>query len=213
MLLPKFLHKKKKPVLLGPEIRRTYMDKVVPPTPPGATCLLVGVVEEAEPRLLAGKGYQVTKADLQPKNPEIVPMDLTQPTEEHHGRYDIVVCFDVLEHIEDDQAALGGIQAVLKPGGTAYVHVPGGDANAPLDENDKKHGHARHGYNEAQAKEMIHSQSWANVEYLKTFGPAELDAYMLALDGYVTLGRKKLKRCTFDGKQGKAHLFVLKKHT
>lgn len=37
---------------------------------------------------------------------------------------DLVVAFDVLEHIEDDKAAAGEIRRTLRPGGTALVAVP-----------------------------------------------------------------------------------------
>jgi SAM-dependent methyltransferase len=38
--------------------------------------------------------------------------------------YDLVALLDVLEHIEDDQAALQGIKAKLRPGGRIIVTVP-----------------------------------------------------------------------------------------
>ena len=39
---------------------------------------------------------------------------------------DAVVMLNVLEHIEDDAAALGQVNRVLKPGGTAVIEVPAG---------------------------------------------------------------------------------------
>ncbi|MBW7866022.1 MAG: class I SAM-dependent methyltransferase, partial [Candidatus Hydrogenedentes bacterium] len=136
---------------------------------------------------------------------------LTCPASEYLGQFHAVVAFDVLEHIPDDRAALAGIRRLLESGGNAYVHVPGGDINAPLDENDKKHGHVRHGYSESQIRAVIDSQVWTEKRYLKTFSPAELKAYHMALKGWVTAGRKKLAKCPFDGKEGKCHLFVLTK--
>ena len=38
--------------------------------------------------------------------------------------YDMVALLDVLEHVEDDRAALGAIAARLKPGGTILLTVP-----------------------------------------------------------------------------------------
>jgi SAM-dependent methyltransferase len=38
--------------------------------------------------------------------------------------FDAVVASDVLEHIQDDSAAVGEIARVLRPGGTAVVSVP-----------------------------------------------------------------------------------------
>jgi SAM-dependent methyltransferase len=40
------------------------------------------------------------------------------------GRFDLVVCSEVLEHIPEDAAALAEIRRVLAPGGTLAVSVP-----------------------------------------------------------------------------------------
>jgi SAM-dependent methyltransferase len=41
-----------------------------------------------------------------------------------HGRFDYLFSFDVLEHIEDDEAALADWASWLKPGGTLLLSVP-----------------------------------------------------------------------------------------
>lgn len=41
-----------------------------------------------------------------------------------HGHYDMVAVLDVIEHIEDDVAALRGIARVLRPGGSILMTVP-----------------------------------------------------------------------------------------
>jgi SAM-dependent methyltransferase len=40
------------------------------------------------------------------------------------GSYDLVIAFDVLEHIDDDRRAASEIFRVLRPGGTALIAVP-----------------------------------------------------------------------------------------
>ncbi|MDO9411037.1 MAG: class I SAM-dependent methyltransferase [Pseudolabrys sp.] len=40
------------------------------------------------------------------------------------GAFDIVSMMDVLEHVPDLAATLSGVQRVLRPGGTLYVHTP-----------------------------------------------------------------------------------------
>lgn len=40
------------------------------------------------------------------------------------GRYDTVVCLNVLEHVDDEQAALAHIRRALEPGGKAVILVP-----------------------------------------------------------------------------------------
>lgn len=40
------------------------------------------------------------------------------------GSFDAVCLFDVLEHLEDDRAALAEVRRVLKPGGLLFISVP-----------------------------------------------------------------------------------------
>jgi glycosyltransferase involved in cell wall biosynthesis len=57
------------------------------------------------------------------------------------GQIDSVLCSNVLEHIEDEQAALRNMHAVLKPGGRLVLVVPAGNwLNGSL---DKVLGHFR----------------------------------------------------------------------
>jgi 2-polyprenyl-3-methyl-5-hydroxy-6-metoxy-1,4-benzoquinol methylase len=43
------------------------------------------------------------------------------------GRYDVITCFDVLEHVPDPLAALENIRDALRPGGIFFVYAPFGD--------------------------------------------------------------------------------------
>ncbi len=40
------------------------------------------------------------------------------------GQFDLVVCYHVLEHIDEDQLAMAELYRVLKPGGTALLQTP-----------------------------------------------------------------------------------------
>lgn len=65
-----------------------------------------------------------------------------KPVEEHDGRdYDVVVCTDVLEHIEDDKAAVTKIYQSLRQGGKLCVSVPALPALYGF--HDEKLGHYR----------------------------------------------------------------------
>jgi SAM-dependent methyltransferase len=55
--------------------------------------------------------------------------------------YDTVICFNVIEHVENDRVALGNIRSVLADGGTAIVLVPQGQWN--FGTLDKVLGHQR----------------------------------------------------------------------
>ena len=73
-----------------------------------------GVEIDAEARALAEKrlGRKISPARL----PELrgIPK----------GRYDLVAALDVVEHIEDDRAAIDGLGSRLKPGGKLLLTVP-----------------------------------------------------------------------------------------
>src|SRR5262249_56622772 len=59
-------------------------------------------------------------------NVEIRPLDLAHLAENGIPRrsFDTVVCSNVLEHIEDDSAALAALHDVLTPGGRVVLIVP-----------------------------------------------------------------------------------------
>ncbi|MDY6799568.1 MAG: methyltransferase domain-containing protein [Pseudomonadota bacterium] len=187
------------------------MEKFVPPAANRA--LLVGVVNEDECKLLESKGYAVTKGDLMPRNPSIMKLDLTAPPQELHGQFHLVVASDVLEHIPDDRAAVRGIYDLLADGGVAYLHTPGGDANAPLDDEDRRHGHARHGYNEHQVKSVIRSAPFADSQYYKTFNQMERRAVHLSVTGKNDEAMVLMEQSPYDGTEGFCHMFLLRKGT
>ncbi len=53
----------------------------------------------------------------------VIPRDLPRLS----GRFDIVTCLDVLEHLDDDVAGLRTIRSLLAPGGQIVVTVPAYD--------------------------------------------------------------------------------------
>ena len=59
---------------------------------------------------------------------EVARIDLEAPGdfEPLAGRFDTVVCLNVLEHVRDPLAALRNLHAALAPGGRAVVYVPQG---------------------------------------------------------------------------------------
>ncbi len=51
-------------------------------------------------------------------------------------QFDVVCSFEVLEHLEDDAAALAGWATFIKPGGHLIMSVPGfAERFGPMDEN------------------------------------------------------------------------------
>ncbi len=68
-------------------------------------------------------------------------LDLGKPMEPGEPRHDSVVCLNVLEHIEDDVAALKAMYDRLNPGGRLIIYVP---ANPRIyTDVDRKLGHFR----------------------------------------------------------------------
>lgn len=64
-------------------------------------------------------------------------------------QFDLIVCVDILEHIEDDRQALRSLFQALTPGGTLLLHVPSLYRRYPVFKkrvNFDVPGHARPGY-------------------------------------------------------------------
>ncbi len=81
------------------------------------------------------------------------------------GSLDLVVAFDVLEHLPDDIAAVREIGRVLRPGGTLLVAVPAG-----MDlwsAHDDAVGHVRR-YSREQLVEVM-SAGGLNVEHVRSW--------------------------------------------
>ena len=68
--------------------------------------------------------------------------------------FNAVSCLNVLEHIEDDAAALAEIRRVLQPKGIAVITVPVGPSL--YDFNDEVHFHLRRYRPADHQKEMPH---------------------------------------------------------
>jgi SAM-dependent methyltransferase len=54
----------------------------------------------------------------------VLPGSLAEPLPFADGAFDLAVALDVLEHVRDDEAALGELARVLAPGGRLLVTVP-----------------------------------------------------------------------------------------
>lgn len=78
------------------------------------------VVGDNEPKALA-RGARI-KSRLGLSNLDIRSVDLRDPGEEQC--YDVIVCADVLEHIEEDDVVVKHLAHALKPGGVLVVTAP-----------------------------------------------------------------------------------------
>jgi len=79
--------------------------------------------------------------------------------------FDLVVALDVLEHVEDDDAALRSLVAMARPGGRILVTVPA--IQSLWGSHDRRLHHVRR-YDAARLKRICQS-SGASIEFLTYF--------------------------------------------
>ena len=83
-------------------------------------------------QMLENAGYEVTGMDISRRilelidrpNRRLIEADLTQPGSGTGQRYHAVLALDVIEHLDDDRAAVAALAKFLRPGGVAVVSVP-----------------------------------------------------------------------------------------
>lgn len=91
---------------------------------PGSTRVLDVAPHHSLARALSRQpGVEYVGIDLQPGPWVSRIADLTTLSMDD-GTFDGVVCVHVLEHIDDDIAAMGEIHRVLRPGGWSLINVP-----------------------------------------------------------------------------------------
>ena len=110
--------------------RRRLLARSVADLTPG-TALDVGAAGGGNTRVLQGLGWQVSALEFGADGAEVcaersIPVVRADATKLPiaPASLDLVVAFDVLEHLEDDKAAATGVFEALKPGGTFLVAVP-----------------------------------------------------------------------------------------
>ena len=139
------------PDFVGPrhELRESLLLELVIAARPGLHALNVGAGQGSFSRLLSTRGFAVTSAEvsraavdvLRRRAPgEVVEADaasLPFPDE----TFDVLVLGEVLEHLEDDVAALREGRRVLRSGGLVAVSVPRNPAW--FSSSDRWAGHLR----------------------------------------------------------------------
>jgi SAM-dependent methyltransferase len=119
------------------------------------------------------------KAALGLGNLELRQVDLREPGEE--AEHDIVVCSDVLEHIDDDDRAMKHLAHALRPGGVLIVTAPAvpQPQHLPLVRwrerrigfQPSDYGHVRDGYSETQLARLMENTGLGVQWVQRTFGP------------------------------------------
>jgi len=167
------------PELYGPRhrFREDYLLRAVQTYAPGKRVLDVGCGAGSMLQRLAKAGYQPFGLDmalpfliylqqkLQNTQISLLKGDLFQ-LPWANNKFDAVVISEVLEHIEDDEAALREIWRVLRPGGVCVLSVPADPEQ--YDWFDRWVGHLRR-YQKTELQQRLESQGFT-VKSIHFFG-------------------------------------------
>jgi SAM-dependent methyltransferase len=109
-------------------------------------------------------------------------------------RFDLIVCVDILEHIEDDAQALHTLFQALAPGGTLMLHVPSLYRRYPVFKkclNFDVPSHERPGYDQQDIVDKVQATGFTVEDSGYTYG--FLETLVNNLSYMITGARKKNK--------------------
>ncbi len=94
--------------------------------PQGGRVLELGAGCGALALRLRDAGLDVVPTDLDPPHAWIFRLDLDDPemTEDLRGPFDLVVCVETLEHVENPRKVLRSIRSLLRPGDKLLISTP-----------------------------------------------------------------------------------------
>ena len=88
------------------------------------------------------------------------------------GSYDLALCVDVLEHIEDDNGVMRRIRKALRPGGIFIMHSPSHYSEEDAGEDEFfVDEHARAGYSKVELSEKLQASGLEPVALHYSYGP------------------------------------------
>ena len=90
---------------------------------------------------------------------DLMASDFSTKQASHLGRYDVVVCSEVLEHLPNEGRALEHLGQLTKPGGYCVLTVPGGK----MSRFDKLIGHQRH-YSAVGLSSQLRAAGFSDIE-------------------------------------------------
>jgi SAM-dependent methyltransferase len=110
----------------APGVHEYAVDLVRAALPDGGRVLEVGAGCGALALRMRDAGLDVVPTDLDPPHDWINRLDLNSPewTDETRGPFDIVVCVETLEHVENPRQVLRSIRSLLRPGDKLLVSTP-----------------------------------------------------------------------------------------
>ena len=110
----------------APGVHEYAVDLVREALPESGRVLEVGAGCGALALRLRDAGFDVVPTDLDPPHDWILRLDLDHPewTEQTRGPFDMVVCVETLEHVENPRQVLRSIRSLLRPGDRLLVSTP-----------------------------------------------------------------------------------------
>ena len=111
--------------------RRNILAKELRRMPKAGLALDIGAAGGGNTRVLRAHGWRPVALEYAPTAAQVARergLDVLRADARElpisSGSLDLVTCFDVLEHIEEDYMVTAEINRVLRPGGTALIAVP-----------------------------------------------------------------------------------------
>ncbi len=144
-----------------------------------------GVISKTAPRVIGlDISQQALDTTLAPYNEKVLASVERMPLADNS--VDIVVCFDVLEHV-DDHVAVKDIHRVLRAGGSAFITVPAFDAL--WNENDD-YGHHLRRYRKAEIVSVFKENGF-ELPYVYYWNRFPFFPFVWILARFYTRGVKK----------------------
>ena len=120
--------------------------------------------------------------------------DLTKYVKENF--YDLVVCVDVMEHIEEDVQVFKNFHASMKTGSMLIISTPSDQGGSDVHEGDQPsfiEEHVRDGYNINQIQEKLRSAGFQKTKARYQYGSPGKIAWRLSMKYPIQmLGKSKL---------------------
>lgn len=99
-------------------------------------------------------------------------------------RYDLILCVDVMEHIEEDRAVFSSFREMMNPGGYLIISTPsdmGGSDVHSGDDTSFIGEHVRDGYGKEEISEKLHTAGFSEVSVEYTYGTPGSLAWRLSM--------------------------------
>ncbi len=99
--------------------------------------------------------------------------------------FDLILCVDVMEHIEADEQVFRNFVTSLRPGGTLLISTPsdqgGSDVHDPDEEGSFIEEHVRDGYNKEDIEQKLYRAGFSEVHARYAYGPPGKKAWKISM--------------------------------